>query len=195
MPKIDTTKISGFDEMTAEDKVAALLAFDIPEEVDMSTLVSKTVFDKVSSELAEAKRTAKSKMSEEEAAKAESVRAHKELEDKYNALLEKSTVSDYKARYLAQGYDEKLAEATAKALYSGDMETVFANSEKFRVAVEQKVKAEVLKDTPKPSGAGGSDKDKPIDIAMAERLGKTNAEANKLANSILSHYVQSVGGN
>lgn len=195
MPKIDTTKISGFDEMTAEDKVAALLAFDIPEEVDMSTLVSKTVFDKVSSELAEAKRTARSKMSEEEAAKAESVRAHKELEDKYNALLEKSTVSDYKARYLAQGYDEKLAEATAKALYSGDMETVFANSEKFRVAVEQKVKAEVLKDTPKPSGAGGSDKDKPVDIAMAERLGKTNAEANKLANSTLSHYVQSVGGN
>lgn len=193
MPKIDTTQIGGFDEMTAEQKLAALLELDIPESVDMSTLVSKATFDKVSSELAEAKRNLKGKMTEDEAARAEAQREREELEEKYNALFEKSTVSEYKAKYMAQGYDEKLAEETAKALFKGDMDVVFANSAKFKASVEQKVKSEVLKDTPKPSGAGGKDgQEKSEDILMAERIGKINADANKIANDILNQYT---GGN
>lgn len=193
MPKIDTTKIGGFEEMTAEEKLAALLNLDIPETVDMSALVSKATFDKVSSELAEAKRNLKGKMTEDEVAKAEAARAHAELEQKYNELLEKSTVSEYKAKYIAQGYDEKLAEETANALFKGDMEKVFENSAKFKVAVEQRVKSDVLKDTPKPEGAGGKDgQEKSADIMMAERIGKINADSNKIANDTIGKYV---GGN
>lgn len=193
MPKIDTTKIGGFEAMTAEEKLAALLGLEIPEPVDMSTLVSKTTFDKVSSELAEAKRKLEGKMTEDEVAKAEAKREREELEQKYNELLEKSTVSEYKAKYMAQGYDEKLAAETAVALFKGDMETVFNNSAKFKTAVEQRVKSDVLKGTPRPEGAGGKNGlEKSADILMAERIGRLNADSNKIANDTISKYT---GGN
>lgn len=194
MPKIDTGKIEGFDTMTAEEKLAALLGLDIPDEVDLTAYVSKTLFDKTASELAEAKKTIKGNMSAEEIAKVEAKKAQEELQGKYDELLEKYTVNDYKTRYIAMGYDEKLAEDTAKALFEGKTDIVFANGEKFRTSVEQRVKTEVLQGTPKPDGAGGKEKpEKTADVELAERIGKANAEANKTAQTILSQY--SIGGN
>lgn len=194
MPKIDTSKIEGFDTMTAEEKLAALLGLDVPEEVDLTAFVSKTLFDRTASELAEAKKTIRGNMSAEELARAEAERAQEELQGRYDELLEKYTVNAYKARYIAMGYDEKLAEDTAKALFEGKTDVVFANGEKFRESVEQRIKTEVLGDTPKPDGAGGKEKpEKTADVERAERIGKANAEANKTAQSILSQYL--IGGN
>jgi ribosomal protein L16 Arg81 hydroxylase len=191
MPKIDTTAISGFETMTDTEKLAALLDFDIPEAVDVAKL--KAQFDKTSSELAEAKRNLKNRMTEEELTKAEADKAHNELQEKYEALLKESTISKYKAKYLALGYDEKLAEETAEALYSGETDKVFANGEKFRSAIEQKTKTELLKGTPKPGGTGSdSDEEKTADMLMAERIGKARAESAKAANSILTKFT---GGN
>lgn len=192
MPKIDTTTISGFDTMTDAEKLSALLDLDVPERVDLSNFVTKSQFDKTASELAEAKRAAKSKMSEDEIAKAEAERVHKETQEKYEALLKKSTISEYKAKYLAQGYDEKLAEETAEALYNGETDKVFANNDKFRVAIEQKLKSDMLKGTRKPGGASGGSEEKSADILMAERIGKARAESAKAANDTLSKFT---GGN
>lgn len=192
MPKIDTTTISGFDAMTDAEKLSALLELDVPERVDLSNYVTKVQFDKTSSELAAAKRDLKSKMSEDELTKAEAERVHKETEEKYNALLKKSTIAEYKAKYLAQGYDEKLAEETAEALFNNETDKVFANSEKFRASIEQRMKTELLKGTPKPGGAGGSSEEKSADILMAERIGKARAESAQAANNILNKYT---GGN
>lgn len=193
MPKIDTTAISGFETMTDTEKLAALLEFDIPEKVDMAGYVTKAQFDKTSSELAEAKRNLKTRMSEEELTKAEADKAHKEIQEKYEALLKESTISKYKAKYLALGYDEKLAEETAEALYNGETDKVFINGEKFRSAIEQKTKTELLKSTPKPGGAGSdSGEEKTADMLMAERIGKARAESAKAANSILTKFT---GGN
>ena len=190
MPKFDTTTISGFDAMTDTEKLAALLDVDVPERVDLTGYVSKAQFDKTASELAEAKRTLKSKMTEEEAAKAEADNANKELQSKYEALLKESTIAKYKARYMAQGYDEKLAEETAEALFNGETDKVFENGNKFKAAVEQKTKSDVLKNTPKPGGAGGSGDDaKTADIEMAERIGKARADSNKSAGDILKKYI------
>ena len=193
MPKIDTTAISGFETMTDTEKLAALLNFDIPEKVDMAGYVTKAQFDKTSSELAEAKRNLKTRMSEEELTKAEADKAHKDIQEKYEALLKENTISKYKAKYLALGYDEKLAEETAEALYNGETDKVFANGEKFRSAIEQKTKTELLKSTPKPGGAGSdSGEEKTADMLMAERIGKARAESAKAANSILTKFT---GGN
>lgn len=71
MPTISTEGIEGFDSMTAEQKVEALLKVEVPEKVDLSGYIQKSQFDKVSSELAEAKKTLKGKLSEDEAAAAE----------------------------------------------------------------------------------------------------------------------------
>ena len=192
MPKIDTTAISGFDAMTDAEKLSALLELDVPERVDLGNYVTKAQFDKTSSELAEAKRNLKSKMTEDELAKAEAEKAHRETEEKYNALLKKSTISEYKAKYLAQGYDEKLAEETAEALFNNETDKVFANSEKFRASIEQRMKSELLKGTPKPGGAGGGSEEKSADILMAERIGKARAESAQAANNTLSKFT---GGN
>ena len=77
-----------------------------------------------------------------------------ELEAKYDQLLRESNISKYKAKYLGMGYEEKLAESTAEAMVDGDTDKVFANQKKHLEAVDKKIRAEVLKDTPKPTGDG-----------------------------------------
>lgn len=52
MAKIDTTTIEGYADMTAEQKLAALEALEIPEAVDLSGYVKKSVFDAKASEAA-----------------------------------------------------------------------------------------------------------------------------------------------
>lgn len=152
--RIDTSTISGFDAMSAEQKLAAVLGLDIPEP-DMTGWVKKETFDAKATEAANLTKQLRSRMSEEEAAKAAEAAKMQELEEKYNALLAKSRLADYKAKYLAQGYDDKLAEDTAKALLDGDMDKVFANGEKNRVELEKKIKADVLRETPKPNTENG----------------------------------------
>ena len=95
---IDTTVIEGFESMTAEQKVEALLKVEVPEKIDLSGYVKKDLFDKTASELAEAKKTIKGKMSEDEAAKAQADADRKALEDKYTELLRKSTIAEHTAR-------------------------------------------------------------------------------------------------
>lgn len=150
MAKIDTSNIEGFENMTAEEKLNALLGMDVPDRVDMSQFVPKSIADKYASEAADMKKQLRSKMSDDEAAKAQADADRHELEEKYNALLKKTTVAEYKAKYIAQGYDEKMAEETANALVDGDVERVFANGEKFKAELEKRIKADVLKGTPRP---------------------------------------------
>ena len=156
MAKIDTSVITGFDAMSVEQKLAALMAFDVPEP-DMSGFVRKDVFDAKATEAANLTKQLRARMSDEEAAKIAAEAAHKELEDKYNELLKKNTISGYKAKYLAIGYDEKLASETAEALANGDMEKVFENGEKHKSEMEKKIKADILKGTPKPGGGSGGE--------------------------------------
>ena len=153
--KIDTTKISGFDGMSAEEKLNALLAMDVPDPVDLAGYVKKDVFDAKATEAANLSKQLKARMTDDEAAKAAEATARQELEDKYNALLKESTVAKYKAKYLAMGYEEKLAEDTARAMYDGDTDKVFANAEKFKAEIVKSVKADVLKATPTPAAANG----------------------------------------
>lgn len=152
--KIDVSKIPGFDGMTAEEKLTALLKLDVPDEVDLSKFVPKDTADKYASEAADLKKQLRTKQTEEEIKKDEDEKSRKELEDKYNELLARTTIAENKAKYLSLGYDDKLAAETAKALFDGDMEKVFANGAKHQTELEKRIKAEVLKGTPKPEGAG-----------------------------------------
>ena len=156
--KIDTTKIQGYDTMSAEEKLSALEDYEIAEP-DYSGYVKKEVFDKTASELASTKKQLKSKLTQDEQDKLKEQKDREELEEKYNKLLHESEVSKFKAKYLAMGYDEKLAEETAEAYASGDTETVFNNQRKALDAIAKKARAESLKDTPRPTGDNNS---KPI---------------------------------
>lgn len=155
MAKIDVTQIEGYAEMSAEDKLKALEGFDIPDP-DYSGYVKKDVFDKTASELAGVKKQLKDKMTDDEAAKQKEQEEREELQSKYDKLLRESEISKHKAKLLGLGYDEKLADETAEAMADGDMEKVFANQKKNLDSVEKRVRADALKDTPKPTPDGDS---------------------------------------
>lgn len=153
MGKIDITKINGYADMTAEQKIAALEAYET-EDPDYSGYVKKDVFDKTASELAAKKKELSEKLTEDEKAKQKEQEEREDLQAKYDKLLHESEVSKFKAKLLGMGYEEKLADETAEAMVSGDTEKVFANQKKHLDSVEKKVRAEALKDTPKPTGDG-----------------------------------------
>lgn len=68
-------QIENYESMTPEEKVAALEAY----EPDMSGFVAKSVFDKKASEAADLSKQLKSRMSEDEAKKAEEAKERAEL--------------------------------------------------------------------------------------------------------------------
>ena len=187
--KISTDSIQGFAEMSDADKVTALLGLDIPDPVDMSQFVDKKVFDAKATEAANLSKQLKAKMTDDEAAKAQADADRKALEDKYTELLRKSTIAEHTARFIAMpGYDEKLARETAEALFDGNMDKVFENQQKANAAYEKKLRAEMVKQDPKPDGAGGDDKKKDTAVEFAKKLGKQRADALKSANEGLKNY-------
>ena len=187
--KISTDSIQGFDEMSDADKVTALLGLDIPDPVDMSQFVDKKVFDAKATEAANLSKQLKAKMTDDEAAKAQADADRKALEDKYTELLRKSTIAEHTARFIAMpGYDEKLARETAEALFDGNMDKVFENQQKANAVYEKKLRAEMVKQDPKPEGAGGDDQKKDTAVEFARNLGKQRADALKSANEGLKHY-------
>ena len=155
MAKIDISKIDGYADMTPEQKIAALEAFET-EDPDYSGYVKKDIFDKTASELAAKKKELTDKMTEDEQKKQKEQEEREELQSNYEKLLRKTTISENKAKLLALGYDEKLADDTAEAMVDGNNEKVFANQKKHLENVEKKVRAEALKDTPKPTPDGDS---------------------------------------
>ena len=187
--KISTDSIQGFADMSDADKVTALLGLDLPDPVDMSQYVDKKTFDAKASEAANLSKQLKAKMTDDEAAKAQADADRKALEDKYTELLRKSTIAEHTARFIAMpGYDEKLARETAEALFDGNMDKVFENQQKANAAYEKKLRADLVKQDPKPDGAGGDDQKKDTAVEFARNLGKQRADALKSANEGLKHY-------
>ena len=191
MAKVDITKIEGYEGMTPEEKIKALEAYEIEDvQPDYSGYVKKDVFDKTASELAGVKKQLKEKMTYDEAAKQKEQEEREELQSKYEKLLHDSEVSKNKAKLLALGYEEKLADDTAEAMVTGDLEKVMANQKKHLEAVEKKVRAEALKDTPKPTGDGDSKT-----MTLEKLRGMTPSERYTYSQEHPEEYKELYGGN
>lgn len=189
MAKIDVSKIEGYENMTPEQKIDALESYNIPDP-DYSGYVRKDVFDKTASELAEKKKLLQTKMTEDEAAKQQEQEEREKLQKDYEALLHKTTVSENKVKLLAMGYEEKLAEETAEAMANGDTEKVFANQQKHLDAYGKKIRAEALKNTPKPTPDGD-----PQTMTL-EKFRKLNpSERHKFYTEHPEEYKELYGGN
>ena len=66
-----------------------------------------------------------------------------------------------------------------------------AETERARRELEElkkKLRAEMVKQDPKPDGAGGDDKKEDSAVEYARNLGKQRADALKSANEGLKHY-------
>lgn len=199
MAKLDISGIQNFDSMTDAEKVTALLGLEVPDVVDLTGYVKKSVFDAKATEAANLSKQLKAKLTDDESAELERQRVlnetnqkYTDLESRYNELVKKSTVAEYTTKYIELGYEKSLAESTAKAMADGDMETVFSNGEKHRAALEKKIKEDLINQTPKPSGnIGGNDgnnKDS-AGIEQAKKIGQERANVNKNAADVLKNYI------
>lgn len=80
MATIDTSTIEGFDSMTAEEKVTALLGFQIPDAVNLTGFVRKDVFDAKATEAANLSKQLRTKTTDAETAATALATAQAELE-------------------------------------------------------------------------------------------------------------------
>lgn len=151
-----TDKIQGYSNMTPEEKIKALEAYELTEP-DYSGYVKKEVFDKTASDLAESKKQLREKMTADEIKAKEDLEKQEKLQSDYDALLRKVSLSENKAKLLAIGYEEKLANDTAEAMLDGNIDKVLANQKKHLDAVEKKIREDVLHNTPKPEGGSSTD--------------------------------------
>ena len=191
MPNIDVSAIEGFEGMTAEQKVDALLKLEIPESVDMSKFVSKETFDKKASEAASLSKQLKDKMSEDERSAAEKAENDKKILEELEGLRRDKTIANYTSQYLGMGYAKELAEDTAKAMADGDMDKVFANGLKHREAMEKEIKEKLMNSTPKPDGSGGNGGSKADSaVEKARELAKAKQGGGKQYEDIMKNYIK-----
>lgn len=160
------------ENMTLEEIDKVLDKIDLSKDSSEQIKKLKNSLDKASSEAANYKKQLREKMTEDEQKTQKEAEERAELEEKYNKLLRETEITKHKAKFLSLGYDEKLADETAEALMNNDLAKVFSNQKQFQDSLEKKIRAEVLKDTPKPV-SGSNDqkmtKEKFMQLSPTER--------------------------
>lgn len=153
--KIDTTSIQGYAEMSAEEKLAALEAYEYDDHTaELEKL--KTTVSKSNSEAAEYKRKLREATANGEKAVEESNSELTAIKQQLAALQREKSISEHKAKFIAQGYDESLATASATALFDGDSVTLFTNMTKFLADRDKAAKAKALGNMERPSAGVGN---------------------------------------
>ena len=153
----DLLKDAYKEGMTLDEINEALSGIEMPSDNSAELDRLKNALSKSNSEAADYKKQLREKMSAEEVKAKEDAEKFEELQSKYEALLRKDSISENKVKLLALGYDDALASETAEAMVNGEMDKVFANQKKHIDAVEKKIRADILKDTPKPTGGNSSE--------------------------------------
>lgn len=161
MAKIDTSKIVGFDEMSAEDKVKALTEYEI-ETPDNGAEIAryKELISKANSEASKYRKLMNERPSNDDLAT---------LKSEVETLRRDKTIADYTAQFIALGYTKELATDTAQRMADGDINAVFASQK----VVNEAMQAELAKQKAlsQPTPASGT----PIPDFEAEK-----AEKNRL---------------
>ena len=149
--KIDTSKITGYAEMSAEEKLKALEEFEIEAPKDNSTEVAnlKDALSKANSQAAEWKRQFREKQTEQERAEADRLEREKAVEEELRVLRRDKAVSGYVAQCLALGYDKELALRAAEAMADNDAATIFACQQDFLESKKKELEAAALNKQPK----------------------------------------------
>ena len=149
--KIDTTAISGYAEMSAEEKLAALEAYEFEApKADESEEVKKlkTALSNANSQAADWKRQFREKQTEAERAEAERKEHEQAVEDELRTLRRDKTVSGYVAQYLALGYTQELALKAAEATADNDAATIMSCQQEYIAAKTKELEAAALNKQP-----------------------------------------------
>jgi hypothetical protein len=149
--KIDTTAISGYAEMSAEEKLAALEAYEFetpaPKDGDEVTKL-KAALSKANSDAAEWKRQYRQGLDEAKRAEEERKEHEEAVENELRTLRRDKTVSGYVAQCLALGYNKELALRAAEAMADNDAATIMACQQDFLEAKQKELEAAALNKQP-----------------------------------------------
>lgn len=197
MPNIDTSMIDGFDSMSADEKVSALLAFQYDDGAEKvkaaedNAAKMKAAFDKAASEAAGYKKQLNATKSAEELAKQETADAIKAMEDKIAEYEKRERLSNAKTMFLGSGFDEQTSNDAAAAFIAGDNEKMSAALKKFREQIVTATKSSLMSSNPKmecgQNDDSGSDSG---NTNIAEQLGKAREELAKKSQSTLDYYTR-----
>ena len=149
--KIDTTAISGYAEMSAEEKLAALEAYEFEApKADESEEVKKlkTALSNANSDAAKWKNALREKQTEAERAEAERKEHEQEVENELRTLRRDKTVSGFMAQCLALDYDKELALRAAEAMADNDAAAIMACQQDFLEAKQKELEAAALNKQP-----------------------------------------------
>ena len=146
MAKIDVTKIDGYSEMSAEEKLAALEAYEFEPTAPATDAESKLkeALSRANGDAAEWKRKYRATLDDAKRAEEERAERERARDEELETLRTERTISKLEAQYLAAGYSPELASASAKAQADGDTATVIANQMKFIEETKTKIEAAAL---------------------------------------------------
>lgn len=173
MAKIDVTKIEGYESMSAEEKLAALEAYEFePTAPDKDSETKlKEALSRANGDAAEWKRKYRATLDDAKRAEEERAEENKKRDEELATLRKEREVSKLEAQYLAVGYSAELASATAKAQADGDTATVLSNQMKFIEETKKNLEAAALGKQP-PITPGKSPKGKSDDEKLAATMMK-----------------------
>lgn len=199
-----TSGIENYENMSAEERLDAILNLNIPsEEPDLSGYVKKDMLDKARSEVANLSKQLKTKtdeakalMSEEQqkqAALAEAAEAEKaekeELKARIADLEKQNTLREFTMSFAGLGLDEKLSSETATALVDNDSTKMFANLKKFLDGYKKSIEAEMMSKTPQPNGGSAGQVEKNVGVDKAKALAATSTQnSRKQFGNIIDYY-------
>ncbi len=152
--------------MTIEEVAKALEDIELPSQEQVGntnesanpiqtyeTDKLKAAVTKANAEAARLKRELQARMSEEERREAERKAKEDEVNEKLAELQRAKIIADTKAQYLALGYEQTLADRAAEAAADNDYGTLFLVQKQHQDALEKRIKANILKNTPKPNNS------------------------------------------
>ena len=186
----DLLKDAYKEGMTLEEIETALEGIELPADNSAEIERLKTALSNSNTEAANYKKQLREKMTADELKAKEDAESREKLQNDYDELLKKVTLSENKAQLLAIGYDDALATETAEAMVNGDLMKVFLNQKKHIEAVEKKVRSELTKGTPKANG-GNPD----IGVTKEALLKMSSGDRLKFSQEHPEEYKKLYGGN
>lgn len=178
--RIDTSTIENYENMTPEEKVAALEGLDVTDtdtEKKYKDLISKANSEvkKYKDQARAADDKLKSQMSDEERARQEREEEFNSIKAENERLKREQAISQKTNFYLKMHMSEEQAKATAEAFVDGDFATVEKNQLEAQENWEKDVRADVARQNPQPKNGGTSPTPK---MTLAEAMKKANAGEN-----------------
>ena len=145
-----TTRIEGYADMTAEEKLKALEELEIEAPKDNNETVEKlqAALNAASADASRWKKELREKQTEAERAEAERAEREKAVEDELRTLRRDKTVSGYVANCLALGYDKELAQRAAEAMADNDAAGILSCQQEFLEKTKKELEATALNRQP-----------------------------------------------